>query len=131
MFAGLLPVGRKLLLGRAAPLSPLFDALKGLGNAYLPAAILVLAGSLARPASKPHPVAPAAAAAAAAGEASTPPAVTYQPETKAAFYKKIAAIMVSRFMVMPLVAAMLLLSGAKAKLIPYDKLVWFVLLMEG
>ncbi|CAB1096379.1 unnamed protein product [Ectocarpus sp. CCAP 1310/34] len=39
--------------------------------------------------------------------------------------------MVSRFMVMPLVAAMLLFSGAKAKLIPYDKLVWFVLLMEG
>lgn len=39
--------------------------------------------------------------------------------------------MASRFLVMPMVAAGLLLTGAKAKLIPYDKLVWFVLLMEG
>lgn len=45
--------------------------------------------------------------------------------------EQIAAIMASRFLVMPLVAAGLLLTGAKAKLIPYDKLVWFVLLMEG
>ncbi|CAN0175868.1 unnamed protein product, partial [Hapterophycus canaliculatus] len=104
---------------------------QGLGNAYLPAAILVLAGSLARPAAVP----PAAAATAAAaggelvGASSSTPA--YPAETKKAFYKKIAAIMASRFLVMPLVAAMLLLSGARAKVIPYDKLVWFVLLMEG
>lgn len=44
---------------------------------------------------------------------------------------KIAAIMASRFIFMPIIAAGLLLTGAKAKLIPYDKLVWFVLLMEG
>eukprot|EP00903_Cladosiphon_okamuranus_P013388 g12476.t1 len=123
MFAGLLPAGRALLLGRSAPLSPLFDALKGLGHAYLPAAILVLAGSLARPAATPQPV--------ATGEGEVLAAPVYQPETKVAFYKKVVAIMASRFLVMPLVAAGLLLTGAKAKLIPYDKLVWFVLLMEG
>lgn len=45
--------------------------------------------------------------------------------------EQIVAIMASRFIVMPMLAAGLLLTGAKAKLIPYDKLVWFVLLMEG
>lgn len=39
--------------------------------------------------------------------------------------------MVSRFMIMPLVAAAMLMSGSRMKLIPYDKLVWFVLLMMG
>ncbi|CAM9369300.1 unnamed protein product [Pylaiella littoralis] len=133
MFVGLMPIGRTLLLGRTAPLSPVFDAIKGLGSAYLPAAMLVLAGSLARPSSAPMKAAAAAAAAAQGGDAGQEgeAAPVYKRETTGAFYKKIAAIMASRFLVMPLVAAVMLLTGAKAKLIPYDKLVWFVLLMEG
>lgn len=39
--------------------------------------------------------------------------------------------MISRFMIMPFVAAAMLMSGSRMGLIPYDKLVWFILLMEG
>lgn len=44
---------------------------------------------------------------------------------------QVGAIMFSRFAVMPFVAAGLLLCGRRAGLIPFDKLLWFVLLMEG
>lgn len=115
MIVGLLPWGRALLLGKNAPLSPVFDALKGLGNAYLPAAILVLAGSLAKPGAKPATAAP----------------VSTSASSKNVFYRKVGAIMFSRFIVMPFVAAAMLMSGSRMRLIPYDKLLWFVLLMEG
>lgn len=39
--------------------------------------------------------------------------------------------MVSRFLAMPIVAAALVISGSNLGLVPYDKLLWFVLLMEG
>lgn len=51
---------------------------QGLGNAYLPAAILVLAGSLARP-SLPSPRV----------EATLSSTTTKIAETKAAFFKKV------------------------------------------
>lgn len=44
---------------------------------------------------------------------------------------QVGAIMFSRFAVMPFVAAGLLLCGHRAGVIPFDKLLWFVLLMEG
>lgn len=39
--------------------------------------------------------------------------------------------MFSRFILMPFVAVAMLMSGSRMRLIPYDKLLWFVLLMEG
>ncbi|CAM9792544.1 unnamed protein product, partial [Discosporangium mesarthrocarpum] len=51
VIAGIVPWFRNVLVWPGAPLSPIFEAIKGLGTAYLPAAILVLAGSLARPGS--------------------------------------------------------------------------------
>ena len=39
--------------------------------------------------------------------------------------------MLSRFVMLPLVAFAMLRTGARASLVPYDKLLWFVLLMEG
>ncbi|CAM9855393.1 unnamed protein product [Ascophyllum nodosum] len=121
MVVGLLPWGKTLLLGKSAPLSPVFDAIKRLGSAYLPAAILVLAGSIAPPGSKPAAAAAAATTAATEGTSGS----------SAAFAKRVVAIMASRFLVMPFVAAGLLMSGARMKLIPYDKVLWFVLLMQG
>ena len=51
--------------------------------------------------------------------------------TRKKWSDKVVAIMASRFLVMPFVAAGLLMSGARMKLIPYDKVLWFVLLMQG
>ena len=44
---------------------------------------------------------------------------------------QVAAIMASRFLCMPLIAAGMLLLGVKMELIPSDKLIWFVLLMQA
>lgn len=59
---------------------------QSLGHAYLPAAILVLAGSLARPSSPSSMPQPETTE---GGEGSTSPVYHYQPETKVAFYKKV------------------------------------------
>ena len=44
---------------------------------------------------------------------------------------QIIAILASRFVVTPLIAVGLLAMGSKMDLIPSDKIIWFVLLMEA
>lgn len=46
LFAGSVPFLRDAFMGRNSILSPMFGAMQTLGSAYLPAALLVLAGSL-------------------------------------------------------------------------------------
>ncbi|CAM9123661.1 unnamed protein product, partial [Choristocarpus tenellus] len=87
---------------------------QSLGQAYLPAAILVLAGSLVRGGSPKL------------GE----PAPIHKSFDRA-FAKKVSAIMAARFLIMPFLAAVMLMSGSRMGLIPYDKLLWFVMLMQG
>ena len=44
---------------------------------------------------------------------------------------QIAAIMASRFLLTPLIAAAMLVLGSRMELVPSDKLMWFVLLMQA
>ncbi|CAN0083543.1 unnamed protein product, partial [Discosporangium mesarthrocarpum] len=46
-------------------------------------------------------------------------------------WTQVGAVMASRFVIMPFVAAVTLMTGSRAGLIPYEKLLWFILLMEG
>lgn len=62
--------------------APDFSLYQGLGNAYLPAAILVLAGSLARPSAAPKE----ASRASSSGDGA---AAATSRETKGAFYRKV------------------------------------------
>ncbi|CAM9880173.1 unnamed protein product [Chrysoparadoxa australica] len=112
---GVTPALRSMLVGAGAPLSPIFESLRSLGTAYLPAAILVLSGSLAGP--KP--------------EGGTSAARQEQEKVASGFARKIMAVMLARFAIMPVGAYFMLRTGSSMGLIPYDKLLWFVLLMEG
>ena len=44
---------------------------------------------------------------------------------------QVAAIMVSRFVCMPMIAVGMLVLGSGMELMPSDKLIWFVLLMQA
>lgn len=101
--AGSLPFFRNLLMAPNAPLLPVFESLKTLGTAYLPAVLLVLAGSLAQ------------------GLKSFDMDIVW----------KVGALMVSRFCFMPLTAMALLQLGIRGGFIPDDHLLWFVLLMQS
>lgn len=104
--AGLFGPTRALLLGPKAPLAPLTSALRTLGAAYLPAVILVLAGTLARQ-----------------------PAQAAEAKGEVSLGKKVGLLMVLRFLFMPVVGAGLLAGGTRAGFIPRDPLLRFILLM--
>ncbi|CAM9668370.1 unnamed protein product [Phaeothamnion confervicola] len=125
---GMCPPVYALLIGPRAIFSPVFESLKALGAAYLPAAILVLAGSLARPGSK---VAAGPPGSVGGGGSVLPKVENSNPFAQLAFLKRVGAIMVSRFVFMPLVVAAILLTGSRVGAVPYDRMLWFVLLMEG
>jgi len=103
-FIGLTPL-KSLLVGKQAPLSPIFDALRTLGGAYLPAAILVLAGSLA-------------------GKQT-------DGVESSGFVRNVSTVMVARFILMPLAALGLVNLGIATSLLPKDNMLYFILLMQA
>lgn len=100
---GAVPFLRNLFVGEGAPLLSLFDAMRTMGSAYVPCVLLVLAGSLA--------------------------------EGLEGFDKSVlrraSAVMVQRFILMPLVAAGMVIGGRALGLLPFEPLLLFVLLMQG
>ena len=94
MVVGLTPFLRNLFLPASGLLHPIFEAARSIGAGYLPAVLLVLAGSLSPPTPTPEEAAAAAAAAAAKGTSE---------EDKLGFIKQIASIYLSRFVLMPTV----------------------------
>jgi len=118
LIVGNIPFIRNLLIPTTALLNPAFEAIRTLGSAYLPAVLLVLAGSLVPP--KPAP-----------GDA---PALPAAPGANLALFKKVVAVYGSRFLLMP-TFGFLLVKIAKQK-IPFlakiltDPMLVFILLLE-
>ncbi|KAG5189998.1 auxin efflux carrier [Tribonema minus] len=96
---------RWLLTDSNAPLAFLWNSIKVLAAAYTPSGILVLAGSLAN--AKPQNI-----------------------WTKATA-KKIAAISMARWLLLPIATGALLLGCVKARIVPRDPALLFVLMMEA
>ena len=110
---------RNLMLTPSGVLAPLFGAAKTFGIAYLPAAVLVLAGSLA-------------------GEKKSEPSDTTDAPNVASSLspKAVISIMLSRFILSPVLALMTVRLLSALKLLPMDDpralaIVTFTLLMEG
>lgn len=125
MVVGAVPFLRNLFLSAGGILNPLFEAARTLGAGYLPAVLLVLAGSLTPPTPTVEEAAAAAAVAAAA------PAKT---DSTLALVKQIGSIYAARFLLMPTLGFALL--GLAKKHLPAfavllaDPVLVFVLLLE-
>jgi predicted permease len=121
MVVGATPFLRNLFLPASGILNPLFEAARTLGAGYLPAVLLVLAGSLTPPTPTPEEAAAAAAAPAKA-------------DAKLGLAKQIGAIYAARFLLMPTLGFALL--GFAKKHLPAiaalltDPVLVFVLLLE-
>jgi len=118
---GFTPFIREPFLSNTGILNPAFEAMRTLGNAYLPAVLLVLAGSLVPPPPSPtdKPV----------------PVATKTKGFRAAFFKQAAAVYISRFLLMPSLA-FFLIKTAKAKVpalagILSNPMLVFILLLES
>ena len=127
LIVGSVPVIRNLFLPDSGLLNPLFEAARTLGGGYLPAVLLVLAGSLL-------PVTPTAEEAAAAAKAEKSGVAKSSKEETTAFVKLIASIYASRFLLMPTVGFALLAFAKKEfpwlRSILTDPVLVFVLLLE-
>ena len=86
LIVGYVPFLRNLLLPANGLLNPVFEAMRTLGAGYLPAVLLVLAGSLTP--SKEEPA---------------PGTVTVAEESPVSFVKRAASIYMARFLLMPTV----------------------------
>ena len=86
LIVGYVPFLRNLLLPANGLLNPVFEAMRTLGAGYLPAVLLVLAGSLTPTKEEP-----------------TPGTVTVAEESPASFVKRAASIYMARFLLMPTV----------------------------
>ena len=86
LVVGYVPFLRNLLLPANGLLNPVFEAMRTLGAGYLPAVLLVLAGSLTPTKEEP-----------------TPGTVTVAEESPASFVKRAASIYMARFLLMPTV----------------------------
>ena len=136
MLVGLVPFLRKLFVSNTGALHPIFGAAQTLGTGYLPAVLLVLAGSM----TPTSPTADEVAAAAAAkkrkssGSVATAAAAAAGAGDQLAFTKQIVAIYAARFVVMPTVGFALIAAAKKhvpslATLLA-DPVLVFVLLLE-
>lgn len=112
-----------LLMGDQAPLGLLFNSVANFAKACTPAALLVLAGSLAAGLKQPAAAPPAQDSAPAAGGA---PPVSQR--------KKLITIALARFLVSPLLCTALLLAGLKVGILPpvaSDPILFFSLLVQA
>lgn len=122
IIVGSSPILRGLFLNAGAPLAPVFGALRTFGLAYLPAAILVLAGSLVK---KEEAASPSSSE----SSASAPSSSSVHPKT-------IISLLLSRFILSPMLALATVRLLSFANLLPVDNartlaIVTFTLLMEG
>lgn len=128
MVVGFVPFLRKFIIHSNGLLNPIFEAMRTLGTAYLPAVLLVLSGSLLQSGGSPKP---------AAAPGTTPAATTEAVEKKSeeSFVLKLAAVYFARFLLMPLVGFSLyklanqFIPGSK-QLFEKDPLLLLVLLLE-
>jgi predicted permease len=120
MIVGFIPFLRNLILFGNSPLNVVYEAMKTLGAAYLPAVLLVLSGSLFPPATSSSTTTTA-----------TPSSNTMDIK----FLMKVTVIYLSRFLLMPLIGFSLVrlgstVSPALQTLLSRDRLLLFVLLLE-
>ena len=120
LFVGYTPCLRNLLIPANAIFNPVFEAMRTLGSAYLPAVLLVLAASLVPPPPGPNEKVPEKA-----------PAVKGD---KTNFFKKAVAVYASRFLLMPTLG-FFLIKQARAKVpmlanVLSDPMLVFILLLE-
>ena len=120
IIVGSTPILRGLFIDAGAPLAPVFGALRTFGLAYLPAAILVLAGSLVKKD-------------ASASTSSSPPQSSISTSVHP---KTIITLLFSRFVLSPMLALATVRLLSFANLMPVDNartlaIVTFTLLMEG
>ena len=120
MVVGFIPFLRQHIISPKGLLNPIFESMRTLGTAYLPAVLLVLAGSLLQ------------------NNSSAPPQTT-DPATEKAkdnAVLKLASVYLARFLLMPVVAFSLyklaaqFIPGSKA-LFDKDPLLLLVLLLEA
>lgn len=121
MIVGFVPALRKLIVYPESPLSVVYEAMRTLGSAYLPAVLMVLSGSLAPP------------PASAAGAATVP---KENKKVDKQFIMKVGSVYLSRFLLMPMIALGVLkllstVSPAMGALLAKDRLLLFVLLLES
>mmetsp|Transcript_30106 Transcript_30106/g.38849 ORF Transcript_30106/g.38849 Transcript_30106/m.38849 type:complete len:444 (-) Transcript_30106:166-1497(-) len=104
LFIGVTPILRKTLMEPGAVLSPVFNSFTTLGKAYSPASLMVLAGSLAN-----------------SPRGGIDREMCYH----------VGGISLGRFIISPIVTAVLLKIGLALSLIPNDPVLLFVLLMQS
>jgi len=118
LIVGYIPFLRNLLLPSTGLLNPIFEAMRTLGAGYLPAVLLVLAGSLT-------PV---------KEETTTPnPTVAANEESTISFFKRVSSIYLARFVLMPTVGFTMvkfLRKYFKTNPLITDAVLMFVFLLE-
>lgn len=122
MIVGFLPFLRKLFVNSNSIFNPIFESMRTLGAAYLPAVLIVLAGSLSPSGSKP------------AQEPQVSTAETTAENKQ--FLSRALAIYLARFVLMPTVAFSLFSVLSKVfpavkALFEKDKLLLMILLLES
>eukprot|EP01038_Epipyxis_sp_PR26KG_P005549 gene5549-7669_t len=122
MIVGFVPTLNKFLLHKSGFLNPLFEAMRTLGTAYLPAVLLVLAGSLTM-------------ATAVVNPATTTDNNTTPSDLKIGLAKQVLAIYFARFFIMPTLSFGLFYQlrryfPAVKTIFKNDPLLLFVLLLE-
>jgi predicted permease len=123
LLVGSVPFARQILISPAGALNWFFSAMGTLGAAYLPAVLLVLAGSLT----------PARDAAEEAAEQAKSPAV--RSAESRAFFTQISSIYAARYALMPLVGFFLVATIRRFvpsidRIFGADPLLVFILLLE-
>lgn len=119
MMVGFTPILRNLIVSTHGMLNPIFEAMRTLGAAYLPAVLLVLSGSLS-----PPPTA-----------ASSSPSSTPNTALDSKFMLKVVSIYLARFLLMPTIGFGLYKLGVQyipgaRELFKKDPLLLLVLLLE-
>jgi len=126
LVVGSVPFLKHLVLDANGLLNPIFEAMHTLGAAYLPAVLLVLAGSLF-----PAKEEPAVGSAAVAAVKEDP---TKAAEAQKAFFTQIFAVYVARYFVSPLIgfSSIQLIKQyfPATRAIFHDKLLVLILLLE-
>jgi len=126
LVVGSVPFLRSPILSPRGIFNPIFEALKTLSQAYLPAVLLILAGSLLPTPDKVElPLQ-------SDGDLNTPPKPKYELQE---FVKRVGAVYISRFLILPTVsfASIYLMQKyvpAAARIFSANKLLLFILLLE-
>jgi len=129
MVVGATPFLRRLLINHDGLFNPIFEAIRTLGAGYLPAVLLVLAGSLL-----PEASSPAAASSSGGGAVAAPSPSVSKFDWN--LIKQIVSIYASRFVLMPMLAFSIVTAlrthfpGSAIVKLLQDKVLLFVLLLE-